>query len=220
MSAIEAKVFAFAALAVFGVAVGGTARSCCGDVDGDACCPALSIKADAVNYDLPEDMKLRIVYEPDRCCPSNESDDCMAYEVHGCTLCQNVCADGEDSCVVCPSDTTDSVTIVPTAPGTDDLWSAFGHSDEKWDDDFDVAMTPGSYDFTSQPEEYDCSACAWENMPHLKQRVLIDRSRDLVCDSTCLNSGGDAKYGTTLCNYFNAGRECRACCHVSLAEVV
>ena len=97
---------------------------------------------------------------------------------------------------------------------TDGLWGVFGQGSEEWNSDIAAMMSPGSYDFYEESGEYDCSSCAWGDMSALKRRKLTERSRSMVCDSTCLTGEGDADYGVTLCNYFNEGKECRACCHV------
>lgn len=99
---------------------------------------------------------------------------------------------------------------------TDDLWGMFGQNDDESKDEIALKQTPGSYDFSDDPEQYDCSACSWDRMSKLEQRLLTQRSRSMVCDSSCLQNSGDADYGVTLCNYFNSGKGCRACCHVSL----
>lgn len=69
-----------------------------------------------------------------------------------------------------------------------------------------------SYDFS---RDNDCLACSWDSLSTLEQRLLKQRSRSLVCDESCLTSEGHSEYGVHLCNYFNSGRECRACCQVS-----
>lgn len=99
---------------------------------------------------------------------------------------------------------------------TDDLWGMFGQADDESEDEITLHQTPGSYDFSDDPGQYDCSACSWDRMSKLEQRLLTQRSRSMVCDSSCLQNSGDANYGVTLCNYFNSGKGCRACCHVSL----
>lgn len=76
-------------------------------------------------------------------------------------------------------------------------------------------ISSGSYGgFSEDSEDSECSTCY--TMTALEQRLLNERSRSLVCDSTCLTSSGHDEYGVNMCNYFNAGLECRACCHVSL----
>lgn len=225
MAGRRASRLALAALVVCTAAFGTTVTdTCCDvkDVENGTCCPKPSIVDNADNLLLPDDSKLRVVYDPERCCSDVSAVGCTAYGVAGCSFCQNVCDDTDASCVACPVDRrTVSTTTVSgesrdggddddddaTTTDTKELWPAV--------DDFDTKQSPGSYDFSDDPEQYDCSNCSWDGMSTLEQRLLTQRSRSMVCDKSCLSGSGDPNYGVTLCNYFNAGKECRACCHVS-----
>lgn len=202
-----------AVLLVSAPAVGAITDCCTQEADGE-CCPELSMKHLADNLILSEEDKLRIVYDPARCCSVDGSEPpigCMAYEVPGCTFCRGVCDDGDDSCVPCPdsSDESGGKSANAVTDGSSD-------EDSLWPDDseFEAAATFGSMDYRD-PEQYECSRCSWDSMTKLEQRLLTQRQRSMVCDSTCLKDSGDPHFGVTLCDYFQSGKECRACCHVS-----
>lgn len=220
MAGKRASQLAMAALVVCTAAVGVTVTDTCCDVrDGSTCCPKPTIAENADNLVLPEDSKLQIVYDPERCCSDGSAFGCTAYGVAGCSFCKNVCDEDDDSCVACPVADGDSATT--TAYGDPENKDATGTDIDGLSpgvDDFDADQTPGSYDFSDDPEQYECSNCSWDSMSKLEQRVLTQRSRSMVCDSSCLHDSGDPNYGVTLCNYFKAGKECRACCHVSHTE--
>lgn len=215
MAGRRASRLALAALVVCSAAVGAKVTdSCCGMGDGNTCCPKPSIVDNANNLLLPEDTELRVAYDPKRCCSDDSAVGCTAYGVAGCTFCRNVCEEDDDSCVVCPVASDQVFTTVPREPEDDDTVTT-DTDDFSQVDDFDARQNPGSYDFSDDPDQYECSNCSWDSMSTLKQRLLTQRSRSMVCDSSCLHDSGDPNYGVTLCNYFNAGKECRACCHVS-----
>lgn len=233
-----------AAVAIFvtcSAKVGGTTISiadCCppladGLVDGQACCLDLSTLDDSTSYNKADDHKLKVLYSPTTCCPSdgNWSENCTTYDVPGCMLCRDNCEGEGDLCVQCDDGLYTSTFAKPhstgewgpSSDGSDDLWGAFEEFVEpERGDSMATSVSPGgysnyySYDYTETTNEYDCSTCAWEGMSKLEKRILTDRKRSMVCDSSCLKRSGDALYGVNLCNYFNAGKGCRACCHVSL----
>lgn len=121
-------------------------------------------------------------------------------------------SDGDSNADSGDSDSTDS----QDAPHPQDVVDDDVGVVTDWSSEFPDVLQPGSYDFSYEfSSDYDCSACSWENMSVLEQRLLKERSRSLICDSSCLTSAGHDAYGVHLCNYFNAGKECRACCHVS-----
>lgn len=213
--------------------------SCCNVADGSTCCPEPSIQVLADNLVLSDENKLRVVYDPERCCSDDASTatGCLAYGAEGCSFCRNVCGDdNDDSCVLCSvadSSGTDADNVSTNAPTTTPPTNTPNSGAPEatggpvvWDDidefneDINASMTDLSYDFSSDSEQYDCSSCSWDNMSSVKQRLLTQRSRSMVCDSSCLRDSGDADYGVTMCNYFNAGKECRACCHVSQFPVI
>lgn len=234
MVKIEAKRLAVAVLAFSSKFVGGTASttSCCGSAP--ECCPQPSVGDDAQNW--------KVVYDQPTCCPGPSSGavGCSAYGAGGCRFCKDDCGGlPADQCVECSSIPSRLITIDgpspaqsgnpyhgPPTPGNtqepvfdpdadDDISGVFndgGDPDMDWAEDIDRILQPGSYNFND--DEYDCASCAWDNMPKLKQRLLTERSRSMVCDTTCLKKKGDDDFGVNMCNYFNAGRECRACCHV------
>lgn len=223
-------------LAISAGAIGATGTDCCEADDGDACCPNPSILDKANDYGHSSSQ--RVVFASERCCPDGSGVvGCSAYEAAGCCFCRDVCDDADESCVLCSVATSTTTTVVADAvvdpvavspvpdgyitgewyppydpEATDGLWDLFGT--EEWNSDIEAMMSPGSYDFYEESGEYDCSSCAWGDLSALKQRKLTERSRSMVCDSTCLTWDGDEEYGVTLCNYFNEGKECRACCHV------
>ncbi|CAM9705042.1 unnamed protein product [Scytosiphon promiscuus] len=220
----------FAVLAVFatGAVRASITDTCCDAPDASVCCPKPSIVDDAANLSLTDDRKLRIVNDPARCCSdsSEAAVGCTAYGVAGCSFCRDVCDKYDDSCVLCSIADSLAATAVAQTPtpkageevdskqdAADDLWEMFEDADHGSEDEIALNQTPGSYDFSDDPEQYDCSACSWDRMSNLEQRLLTQRSRSMVCDSSCLHNSGDADYGVTLCNYFNSGRGCRACCH-------
>lgn len=216
MAGRRASRLALVALVVCTAAVGATVTDTCCDVSGGSgCCPKPSIVDNADNLALPEDSKLRVVYDPERCCSDDSAFWCAAYGVTGCSFCRNVCDENDDSCVACPVDHQLVSTTVPREPKDDDAITTDKDDSRPADDDFDASRSFGSYDFSDDPEQYECSNCSWDGMSKLEQRLLTQRSRSMVCDSSCLHDSGDPNYGVTLCNYFNAGKECRACCHVS-----
>lgn len=221
MAGKRASSLVMAALVVWTTAVGAAVTDTCCDVqDGKECCPKPSIADNADNLLLPEDSKLQIVYDPERCCSDGSAVGCTAYGVAGCSFCKNVCDEGDDSCVVCPVDHVVPVsTTVSGEPEDEDATSADTDDLTPVVDDFDTTQTPGSYDFSDDPEQYECSNCSWDSMSKLEQRLLTQRSRSMVCDSSCLHDSGDPNYGVTLCNYFESGKECRACCHVSHRQI-
>lgn len=210
-----------ALLLVSAPAVGAITDCCTPQADGE-CCPGLSMNDLADNLTLGEDDKLRIVYDPERCCSADgsEPDGCKwYYGVPGCSVCRDVCGEDDDACVLCPDSSGGSgakgtASVVGRSSDGGDLWPA-----DYVDDEFEADPTFGSIDFRD-PEQYECSNCSWDSMTKLEQRLLTQRSRSMVCDSTCLKDSGDSHYGVTLCDYFKAGKECRACCHVSAREEV
>lgn len=213
MAGRRASRLTFTALALCTAAVGATAvtDSCCGVSDGSMCCPKPPIVDKADNLLLPEDSKLRVVYDPERCCSEDSAGsaaECTAYGVTGCSFCRNVCDEGDDSCVECPV-AHDRVSTPVVGESEDDESDSDDLS--PMEGDFDASTRPGSYNF----DDYDCSNCSWDGMSLLEQRLLTQRSRSMVCDKSCLYNSGDANYGVTMCNYFDHGKECRACCHVS-----
>lgn len=243
MDAWSSRLAIFAVLVVSTATIGATTAvtsSCCNAADGSTCCPDPSIQDLADNLVLSDENKLRVVYDPERCCSDDASTDtgCLAYGVEGCSFCRDVCDDNDNACVLCSvadssGDGEDDVYTnapikVPTnAPATSPTNTPNSGATEatrtavKWDDiddfneDTNGSLKDLSYDFSSDSEQYDCSNCSWDSMSTVKQRLLTQRSRSMVCDSSCLRDSGDADYGVTMCNYFNAGKECRACCHVS-----
>lgn len=218
-----------------GVHASETTTNCC-EVDSEACCPNPSIG------DIAND--LRVELDPTRCCPDPSGELwCGAYGVGGCTFCKTGCDDDNSECVECPREDEDTESGNGSASGNDDdssednsefgdittsfvtSWVDEDWSDDiayilepneaQWDDDISSILDPGSYDFSYNiNSEYDCSSCSWDSMSALQQRLLVQRSRSLVCDGSCLTTEGHDEYGVTFCNYFNVGRECRACCHV------
>lgn len=220
----------------------GTTTDCCKAKDDDKCCPQPPILDGAEDYGKGGSTQ-RVVLAPERCCPDGtDVVGCSAYGATGCSFCRDVCDKADTSCVLCsvatatspqtpaPSNTYVAVDEWSPSPNdletTDGLWGGFNDGSEEWDwnsEDISAMLWGGSYEF-SMPwgpggggaEEYDCSSCAWGDMSALKQRKLTERSRSMVCDSTCLDDAGHDEYGVTLCNYFNNGKECRACCHVSV----
>lgn len=221
-----------AVLAISAGAIGvtGTGTNCCDADDRDACCPTPPILDKASDYGMSSSE--RVVLDKARCCQDGSPPtDCSAYGATGCSKCRDACDEADTSCVLCPKATPADAYTVPSAPDgyltgewyppydpettetTDGLWGAFGYGTEEWDSDIEAMMSPGSYDL-GDTGEYDCSSCAWGDLSALKQRKLTQRSRSMVCDSTCLQGGGDDDYGVTLCNYLDEGKECRACCHV------
>lgn len=214
MAGRRASRLALAALVVCTAAFGTTVTDTCCDVKDGTCCPKPSIVDNAANLALPEDSKLRVVYDPERCCSDDSAVGCTAYGVEGCSFCRNVCDKDDESCVACPVAHDGVFTNTNTVSGGSEDGD---DSEEMWPtvDDFDARQNPGSYDFSDDPDQYDCSNCSWDGMSTLEQRLLTQRSRSMVCDKSCLSGSGDPNYGVTLCNYFNAGKECRACCHVS-----
>lgn len=197
--------------------------NCC-EEGSTTCCPQPSI------YDLSRGM--RVVLDTDQCC-SGSSDDswCSPYGVAGCSFCKDECPSDDASCVRCPSaiaegvqggDQSGSRGSLPQqdglGPGDADMWTdedmgqASGHLN--WASNVVTKETVGSYDFSySFRTDHDCVACSWDRRTDLERRLLDQRSRAMVCDVSCL-TGGDGKHGVALCNYFNAGKECRACCQV------
>lgn len=216
-------------LAISAGTVGATGTDCCDADDGDACCPMPPILDKAEDYG--QSSSLRVVFASERCCPEGSGVvGCSAYEATGCSFCRDVCDEADTSCVLCSVATSTAVEVAvsPVPDGyltgewyppydpetTDDLWGGFDSGAEEWNSDIAAMMSPGSYDFYEESGDYDCSSCAWGDLSALKQRKLTERSRSMVCDPTCLTWDGDEDYGVTLCNYFNEGKECRACCHV------
>lgn len=193
-------------------AVGAITDCCTPQADND-CCPELSMTHLADNLVLREEDKLRIVHDPARCCSVDGSEPpigCrMAYEVPGCSFCRGVCQDGDESCVLCPDSSNES-----GGKGADSDTDGSSDGDDLWPE-FEPDPTFGSMDYRD-PEQYECSRCSWDSMTKLEQRLLTQRQRSMVCDSTCLKDSGDPHYGVTLCDYFQSGKECRACCHVSI----
>ncbi|CAM9919718.1 unnamed protein product [Ectocarpus sp. 8 AP-2014] len=203
--------------------------NCCDSRDGNACCPGLPIVDDAANLPLPEESKLKVMYDPARCCSDGfeTAVGCTAYGAAGCSFCRDACDTDDESCVLCSvADSSGAEAATVSTPNesededdffdavsddTDDIWVLL--DGDKFDENIVASQSPGSYDFSDDPEQYDCSTCSWDGMSRLEQRILTQRSRSMVCDTTCLQDVGDPSYGVTLCNYFNAGKECRACCH-------
>lgn len=215
MASWRASRLALAALLVVCTAAVGATKvtdTCCDAPDGSTCCPMPPIADNAENVLLPASSKQKVVYDQ-RCCLDESAVGCTAYGVAGCSFCRDVCDQGDDSCVVCPISPAS-----PREPEEEDATSQGTSDDSRMIAEFDADQTPGSYDY-SDPEQYECSNCSWDSMSKLEQRLLTQRSRSMVCDSSCLHDSGDPNYGVTLCNYFKAGKECRACCHVSHTDI-
>lgn len=210
--------------------IGGTAATgCCEPASGSNCCPEPSVGDLARQWKVTHDLA--------GCCPDpSGAVGCAAYGASGCRFCKDDCGDmPDDQCIACssiPSGVNNTNEPPPAADPPiggdnnsqpvfdpaldDDISGVFSDGDEPdvdWAEDIDRVLQPGSYYFGD--DDYDCASCAWDNMPIAKQRLLTERSRSMVCDTTCLKRKGDHNYGVNMCNYFNAGRECRACCHVS-----